>query len=223
MEDTEIINLWKSYDKKLEETLLLNKKNVEEITKMKVKSFLTSMTPLKIFTILLGILWVGFIDMLIVSLWPLASPFFLISAGILVLLNKLAIGIYLYQLILIHQVDISDPILATQEKTANLRSSTLWIARLLFLQFPVWTTFYLTKSMFENGSPIFYVVQGIVTLSFIYLALWLFFNIKYENRDKKWFRLIFDGKEWNPVMKSMELLNQIEEHRIENETVSEKN
>jgi hypothetical protein len=59
MEETELINLWKSYDKKLEESLSLNRKNAEEITKMKVQSFLISMKPLKIFTLLVGIVWVG--------------------------------------------------------------------------------------------------------------------------------------------------------------------
>jgi hypothetical protein len=66
-----------------------------------------------------------------------------------------------------------------------------------------------------------YTLQIIVTTSFTYLAIWLFFNIKYENRDKKWFRFIFNGNEWNPVIKSMELLSQINDYRIENGTRNE--
>ena len=34
-----------------------------------------------------------------------------------------------------------------------------------------------------------------------------------ENMEKKWFRLIFSGKEWTPVIKSMELLKEIKEYR----------
>ena len=150
MEDIEIINLWKSYNKKLDESLVLNRKNTEEITKLKVRSFLASMKPVKVFTILLGLLWVGFVDILIFNLFHIASPFFLISAAIQVLLTKLAIGIYLYQLILIHQVVTDAPIIETQEKVARLKTSTLWITRLLFLQLPVWTSFYWNKSMLEN-------------------------------------------------------------------------
>lgn len=220
MQDIEILNLWKSYDKKLEENVLLNRKNVEDITKMKVQSFLSTMKPLKIFTILVGLIWVGFVDIKIISLityaYDSASLFFLISAIIHVLLNKLAIGIYLYQLIVIHQVDISEPILATQEKIARLKSSILWVARILFLQLPVWTTFYWNESMLANGNIFLFTIQATVTLSFTYLAIWLFRNIKYENREKKWFRFIFNGKEWNPVIKSMELLKQIDEYRTEN-------
>ena len=221
MEDIEIINLWKSYDKKLNENLLLNRKNAEEITKIKAQSLLSSMKPLKIFTILVGIIWVGFVDVLIISLFHIAGPFFLISAGILVLLNKLAIGIYLYQLIIIHQVDISEPILATQEKIASLKSTTLWVARILFLQLPLWTTFYLNVSIFQGENIAYLFVNGVVTLLFTYISIWLFVNIKYENRDKRWFKLIFNGKEWTPVINSMELLIQIDEYRIENKTTKE--
>lgn len=213
MEDTAIISLWKSYGEKLDESLLLNRQNATDITKMKVHSFLSSMKPLKIFTILVGILWVGFVDLLIIKSFHVANPFFLISAIIQVLLTKLAIGIYLYQLVLIQQVDISEPVLATQAKLARLRSSTLWVARLLFLQLPVWTTFYWNAGMLTNGNALLYIIQAIVTLSFTGMALWLFFNIKYENREKKWFRLIFSGREWDPVIKSMEMLRQLDEYK----------
>lgn len=216
MENSEIINLWKSYDKKLEESLVFNRKNAEEITKMKVKSFLSSMKPMKIFTILVGIIWVAFVDLLIFNLFHVANPIFLVSAIIQVLISKLAIGIYLYQLILIHRVNITEPILSTQKRLSFLKSSTLWVVRFSFLQLPIWTTFYWNKSMFENGNIWLYALQFIITASFTYLAIWLFLNIKYENRDKKWFRVLISGIEWNPVMKSMELLSQINE--FSNET-----
>ncbi len=215
MEDAALINLWKSYDKKLEEVLTINKKHTEAITQMKIQTFLSSMKPLKIFTVVVGILWVGFVDVLIVNLFSVASSFFLISAGIQVLLTKLSIGIYLYQLILIQQVDTNQPVVDTQRKLASLKSSTLWVARLLFLQLPVWTTFYWSKSGFENGNAAYLWVNGIVTFLFTFAALWLFFNIKFENRDKKWFRLIFNGQEWTPVIKAMELLREIEEYQKE--------
>ncbi|MEO5685119.1 MAG: hypothetical protein ABIQ88_20915 [Chitinophagaceae bacterium] len=215
MEDIEIVNLWKQYSKKLDESLVLNTQHAADITKMKVQSFLNGMKPLKIFTVLLGFFWVGFLDVLIIHLFNTATSFFLVSATILSLLNKLAIGIYLYQLILIYQADINQPVLATQDKLARLKSSTLWIARILFLQLPLWTTFYLTTSMFTNGNNVFYIVQISVTLLFTLAAFWLFFNIRFENKDRKWFRLIFNGNEWTPVMKSMELLDQVREYRSE--------
>jgi len=212
MENAEIINLWKFYDKKLEESLMLNRKNAEDITKIKAREFLISMTPLKLFTIVVGILWVIFVDILILNVFASASPYFLISAGLHVLLTKVAIVIYYNQSVLIRRVDISDPIIATQEKIARLKSSTLWVARLLFLQLPLWTTFYLNDALLKSGNVVFYAIQAITTISFTFLAIWLFLNIKYENKEKKWFRLIFTGKEWSPLIKSMELLNQLNDY-----------
>jgi hypothetical protein len=216
MEDSEIINLWRSYGQKLEESLQLNKKNAEDITRIKIRSFLASMRPLKLFIIAMGIIWVGWVDLLIIKTFPVANWFFIVSAGIQVLLTKLAIIIYLYQLILIHQTDISEPVLETQRKLASLKSTTLWIARILFLQLPVWTTFYWNKSMLVNGNIALYILQIMITGSFTFVAVWLFLNIKNANKDKKWFRLIFIGNEWTPVMKSIELLNQVNEYKAGN-------
>jgi hypothetical protein len=163
------------------------------------------MKPMKIFTLVVGILWVGFIDMLLVNLFHIASPFFLVSMGIQVLLTKLAIGVYVYQLVLLHGTDVSEPILATQER----------IARVLFLQFPVWTTFYLSMGMLESSNWWQLAITLGITAVFTWIGVWFFFNIKYENKDKRWFRLIFRGREWTPVMKSRELLGQISEYREE--------
>jgi len=150
MENTDIINLWKAYDKKLEDHLVLNRKNAEEITKLKVKSLLSSMKPLKVFIIITGILWVIFVDGLIFNFFSVANPFLIGSAILHVLLTKLAIGIYLYQLILIYLVNISEPVLATQAKLAQLKSTTLWVARFSFMQLPLWTIFYCNQRMLDN-------------------------------------------------------------------------
>ena len=56
----------------------------------------------------------------------------------------------------------------------------------------------------------------VFTISFTFIAIWLFFNIKYENRNKEWFQLIFTGKEWSPLMKSMELLEQLKDYKGQN-------
>ena len=99
--------------------------------------------------------------------------------------------------------------MATQEKLSALKTSTLWVARILFLQLPVWSTFYLHKALFKFDNLFWLIFQAIVTLGLTYLAIWLYINIKPENKDKKWFKLLFEGKEWNPVIKSMELMNDL--------------
>lgn len=213
MEELALKELWQSYNNRLEESLLINKKNTESITKMQAVSLLYSIKPIKIFAILVGIGWVFVIDTFLWQLFEVASLFFLISAGIQVILTKLALFIYLYQLIVIYQIDISEPVVATQEKLASLRSSSLWVARILFLQLPVWTTFYLRKEMFDVTNQSYVIVNMAITLLFALVSLWLFFNIKYSNKDKKWFRMIFGGKEWDNVLKSIALYNDIQDFK----------
>jgi hypothetical protein len=69
--------------------------------------------------------------------------------------------------------------------------------------------------MFQEWNVFQWLITGSVSLAFVIAAIWLFFNIKFENRDKKWFKLIFNGKEWTPLIKSMELLEQLDEYMTE--------
>ena|ERR1700761_5862552 len=213
MEDSELINLWKSHNKTLNENLVFNKKNAEEITRMKIRSVIESIRPVKLIAIITGIFWVGFIDTLIVDLFDRANIYFIISAAGQSLLSTICIAVYVYHLVLIQQVAIDDSVLATQEKIARLKSSTLWVARIAFLQLPLWTTFYWNERMFEHANTGMIVLQVFVTVSFTLLSVWLLLNIKYENRHKKWFRLIFNGPEWKPIIKALDILNQIDEYR----------
>lgn len=214
MDQSEIINLWKAYDRKLEASLMLNKSNAIEITRLKTKSLLSSMTPLKIFTIIVGMLWVSIGGTIVVNLFVHAyasvSPFFLYSAAFQLLLTAIGIGIYLYQLVLIHQMDITDTLIKTQKRLTQLKSSTLWVARILLLQLPAWTTFYWSMDLIKSGHLPYIFLNSVVTLLAIAVSLWLFINIRYENREKKWFKLIFEGKEWTPVIKARELHKEIE-------------
>lgn len=217
MNEVEIKKLWQTTNDKLEESFIINKKNTDDISRMKVHGLLGSMKPIKIFALLVGILWVGIGAIALGSIYldsfSEANKFFLFSASVQVGLTAIALYIYLYQLITIYQVNISDPILRTQEKLTRLKTSTLWVTRLLFLQLPVWTTFWWNETMLTDWGILQWILPLFFTLSFTVIAIWLFFNIKYENRNKKWFQLIFSGKEWTPLMKSMELMAQVEEYK----------
>ena len=221
MKESELKQYWARANEKLEMSLLINKINTEELKQLKVYHFISEMKAIKLFTLICGTLWTGFgiaiLSRIFIYQYIYANKFFLFSASFQIAITAIAIIVYLYQIITINSVDITEPVLKTQEKLSRLRSSTIWVARILFLQLPVWTTFYWNESMLENGSLLLWIIQTLVTLFFTFAALWLFFNIKIENRDKKWFRLIFEGKEWTPLMRAMELSQQIKEYTIEEE------
>ena len=215
MDDLKLKAAWQAANAKLEQTMTITRKQTAEITDLKVQSLLSSLKPVKVLAIIIGIAWVIFVDTLIVSWYEVAGPFFLASAIIQVLITKLAIGLYVYHLILIHQVDISAPVFESLEQLARLKSSTLWVARILFLQLPLWTTFYWNQNMLHNGHTLLWLLQGVVTIGFAWLAIWLFRNIRYDNRNKRWFQLLFRGKEWDSVLQSIGLLQEIEAYKRE--------
>ncbi|SEJ38839.1 hypothetical protein SAMN04487995_4408 [Dyadobacter koreensis] len=211
MEDSELVALWRSFDKRLHDSLILNRQNAAAITLIRIKSLLGSMAPMKIFIIAASLMWATFLSIVLYRTYSFASPFFWISIFIHVVTITVVIGIYIYQVVLIYQTDISEPLFKTQYRLARLKSSTLLIARLMFLHAPVWSTFSISERMFEN--PFWLMIQLSITTIFVILAIWFFVNINYENRSKKWFRYIFRGKEWDPVIQSMEMLKEIEEYQ----------
>lgn len=211
MENTDILNLWKTYDIQLERTISINQQMAKDINQIKVNKQLNSMKPYKIFAMVIGILWIFLLDSFIIKVFSEANTFFLISAILQSIITKIALGLYAYHLVLINEINISENIMEVQSRLSKLRASTLLVARILFLQLPLWTTFYLNQQMLQSGNFMLFILQGMVSISFTWLAIWLFFNIKYENKDKKWFKFIFQSQEWQPVLKAIELQKEIEE------------
>lgn len=210
-QELELKALWETSNERLEERI--NIPHSKEIDKSRLQHYIASMKTMKIFTIIVGCLWVCIgvfvLTNLFLNSFEQISKFFFYSAAIQVFITLVALIVYFHQLIGIYHINVSATIMKTQRDLASLKLSTLWVTRILFLQLPVWTTFYWDVSMLESGNWFLWIFQGIVTLLFTYTAIWLFFNIKYENRNKRWFRLIFKGKEWTPLMDSMELLDKM--------------
>jgi hypothetical protein len=217
MNELELKKLWKTTNERFNASDFLNKINSEEITKLKVQTLLNSMKPLKIFVLIAGLTWVilGSIVLINTYLYTFseANKFFLFSATIQIVLTAIAIFIYIYQLVEIYQIEIYAPIIKTQEKLAQLRLTTLWSARIMFLQLPVWTTFWWNKTMFDNWNWFQWTITISITIAFTFVALWLFFNIRYKNRNSYWFKLIFNDKEWTPLLKSIDLLDQLKDYK----------
>lgn len=214
MNEQELKLLWQSTQLQLENSIRINREHTENITRLKVNSLLSSMKPGKIFLLVFGVLWVAVLGSFVlnqfINAYGYFSPFFLYSLALQVLLTAVSIVFYMYQLELIRKIDFGQPILSIQRKLNRLQLSTLQVNRILFLQLPLWTTFYLHAGLFTMENIFVLIIQGFFTISFAVLSVWLFINIRYENRNKKWFRLLFKHNDWTPVFKSMELLDQAE-------------
>jgi len=218
MEDITLKELWANYDKKLEKTLALNHRLITEIQTQKARTALRPLKTVKIIAVILGVLWVLLLSVLIflaISAMTAYRHFFVLSALAIIVATVSAIVVYIRQVLLIQQIDNSMNVLEVQRKLAVLQSSTINIARILFLSAPFYTTFYINKSMFEHGSIGLWVLQLTVTTIFTMLSVWLYRNAKMENAGKRWFKFIFGSSEWTSVIKAMNFLKEIEAYEKE--------
>lgn len=207
--------IWHSNDDQLDQKLLIDQEHILQITRKKVSSTLAQAKPIKKVAIVLGILWVIFVDYLIIHLFSMDWIFFIISAGIHSIITKIAIGVYIYHLVMIDQVDNSKSIIEVQEKLANLKNTMFFVTRLLLIQLPLFTIFQLNFGMFGNPHIGWWIFQIMMTILFTIAGLWFFFNLKPENAQKKWFRFLFRNKEWTSLEKSSDILHQIDELKNE--------
>lgn len=221
MNDTDLKYLWQTGNNQIAIGQTSDKTIMDNLIKRDISHVLSSMKPIKIFTLIAGMLWVfglGFVlIVLTINTYEQVSLYFLYSAYFQVMLTAMAVILYIFQLNTLNRIDFDKPVIILQKKIINLKISTLKVTRILMLQLPFWTTFYWSESMFKNGTLAFFIIQGTVTLSFTYLAIWLYFNLTFENADKWWFKLLLNGKEWEPFMTSIGILNDLEE-----EVISEK-
>ena len=215
MNDTDLKYLWQTGNDEIALSQTSDKTSLENLTKRNVSHFLSSMKPIKIFTLFVGMLWVFGIGYVLIKLtlyaYEQVSPYFLYSAYFQLMLTALAVILYIFQLSTLYRIDFDKPVIILQKTLINLKVSTLNITRILMLQLPFWTTFYWNEGMFKNGTLALFIIQGTVTVSFTYLAIWLYFNLTFENANKWWFKLLLNGKEWEPLMTSIEILNDMEE------------
>jgi hypothetical protein len=205
----ELKSLWQAYDKKLERTLALNLHLVREIQTQKAKSAIRSMRGIKVFTLLAGILWVLVLGVLVFNSLQFERIFLVVSAGMIMVFNIVAIAAYIRHLVLMSRISNSESVVQTQKQLAMLQASTISVTRILFLQAPFYTTFWFTPAML--GNTWFWAVAVPVTALFTFGAVWMYRNITLKNAGKRWFRWLFSGKEWTPVEKARAFLREIDE------------
>jgi hypothetical protein len=217
MQDFELQNIWKEYDRRLEESKILNLqswalnlKSFEMIQQLKAKSKLNKLVSIKIFVAALGIIWVAFLVFLVVHLLDFSKIFFIISACAIALITLAAVIVYIKHVVLIRTINNTEAVVDVQKKIARLQSSTIQITRILFLQSPFYCTWFVSVYDVMTGHAGFWFITFPIAILFTIAAIWLYWNIDMRNKDKKWFRLLFSGAEWTYLVKAEEFINEID-------------
>jgi hypothetical protein len=216
MEEQDFIQIWKTYDYKIEEARILNMQSwalnyrwFESMQTHKVKSKMNSLAHFKIVAVILGILYILFLSLMIHGNY-MKNIFFTLSATLVLLSTVVVTGVYIRHIILIRQINYSETLIETQDKLSRLQFSTIHIARFAWLQLPMYTTWFWTSDWIIHDSRTFWLIAFPITVLFTLLTIWLYRNISFGNMHKKWFRILFNTPEWKSVRKSMEFIKEIE-------------
>lgn len=213
MEDQSLKEMWKAYEQKLEKSLAINLQIVRSLQVERAESNLRSFQRSQVIGVLLGIASVLFLGFLIYVLQD--NLFFSLSAGMILLFNVVAIGTYIRNAAIVDQINISENIAKTQAKLANVESTMTQVGRLMILQTPFFCTFFLSDQLVVHGGAIFWTVEITVTSFFIFLSVWAYRSLTYQNIDKKWVRIVLDGFGAKSVRRAMEFLKELEEFKKE--------
>lgn len=206
-----MINLWKQYDEKLEKTISINHRLITELQQQKAKNALRPARNYKVIAILVGIVYAALIAYFLYHLHPIASIFINISIAIHLIVTLVAVAMYVHQIVLINQIDCTENIVDMQYKMAKLKSSTLKVIGVCFLQFPVFATWNINLELITDRPLAFWFIQVPILVLFTYIGIWFYKNINIQNIEKRWFRMMFWGSEWQSILKAGRFLKEIED------------
>ncbi len=220
MENTELIGIWKEQNAKIEKTLAINQLLLKETINNKVKHSLRSLIRLKtagIIAFVFYLLLLGYALAYAFSNYSSAWNYFIISVSAIALVNIKGFSDYIKHLVWTNNINYNGSVIEIQQQLSRLQLSIINHAKIMTLQFPFFTTFYLSSSWFPQDVGFGYIIlQVLVTGSFIYFSYWLYKNTKPENLDKKWFRNMIAGSGGKSVIEAMAFYKEMEEFEKEN-------
>ena len=216
MDEQEIISLWKNRETKLEQSLELNKKLLQAILNQKAQNALQSLARFKTRGIIVDIIYLiilGLTLSIVVMNYSSAVNYFIVSIGAIFLINLKALYDYIKHLVIVKNIDYNGDVMEIQSKLVKLKLSLFTHSRIIILQLPFWSTFYLSDKWFPQTVGWGYIIfQILFTASFTYLAYWLYKNLTVENADKKWFKCLIAGSGGKSLIKALYLYKQLEDY-----------
>ncbi|MNK03947.1 hypothetical protein D3C87_218000 [compost metagenome] len=219
MENIELIDIWKTQNAKIEQTLTINKILLKETVARKAESSLQGLIKLKtagIVAFVFYLLLLGYALFYAISNYSSSSNYFIVSIAAIALINVKGFVDYIKHLAWAKHLNYNGSVMEIQKQLSKLQLSIIDHAKIMCLQFPFFTTFYLSNKWFPQDVGLAYIIfQIILTGSFIYLSYWLFKNHKLENLEKKWFRNLIAGSGGKSVEKAIEFYKEIEEFEKE--------
>jgi hypothetical protein len=212
MSTDEFQQIWKAYDAKLERSLQLNLRLLKDMQTQKARSALKTFVAGSFFMVVLGVLWVLLLGFILYHVW--SQPVMAVSFVAFILCSAIAIGEYVRDIRVISRISYAENIVDTQEKLAGLQSSMIRSLRIVWLQLPFWSTFFISNELIRKGGSQFLMIQIPITLLLILAAIFLYRNITVENAKKKrWVKALIRGTGARTVARAMDFMKEIEDFK----------
>ncbi len=215
MEETNFVLLWKEHYEKIDQSLAINKRLLKELLQQKAGTAVRSLIREKAFGIVAAVVWLVILGALLsvaIAHYSSAANYFIVSIAAIFLINVKALYDYIRHLILIHSIRYDASVAAIQNKLRRLQLSLLRHTRIMVLQFPFWTTFYLSDKWFPGATSVGYIVlQLLVTGSFTWFAWWLYTKQTPTNLDSRWVRVFISGIGGKALLNAMQSYQELEE------------
>lgn len=219
MEDANFVLLWKEHYQKIDQSLAINRQIIKELITQKASSALQGLIRLKqrgIISFVIYLLLLGFLLTYTIKNYSPASNYFIVSIGIIFLINVKGFADYIRHLVWTNNINYNGSVVEIQEQLLKLQLSIIRHGRIMCLQFPFFTTFYLSNKWFPQDVGAGYIIfQILLTGAFAFLSYWLYKQHKPENLRKKWFRKLIAGSGAGYVMRAQEFYKEMEEFRQE--------
>lgn len=214
MEEVNLISLWKEQSVKIDQSLAMNKKLLRELINQKAHSALRSLTLLMSGGIVAAVLYLALLGTGLAYAVTHYSPdanYFIVSVGAIFLINIKALYDYIRHLAWANNIDYSGDVMQIQQKLVQLNLSIVRHIRIMFLQLPFWTTFFLNGKSFPQHTPWYWILlQVMVTGASVFAAYWLYKNLTLQNADKKIIKKILNTWDRKYVTKALDAYEELE-------------
>ena len=184
MDSNEIKSLWQAYDKKLEKSLILNRKIIREIQTRKAEAKISSFLRSHVIVMLLGIVWILFLAFLVYH--GIHNIYFAASLGAIILFNIYAVVLYARHIKILRSIDVAGSITETQRKISLVHTSYSGSGRVLLLQSPFYCTFWYSQEMVNHAGPLFWTINLTIVAIFTVGSIYLYKKLDHRNGNKKW-------------------------------------
>ena len=212
MENIELQNIWKSYDQNILSMLEINKDIARNLSKQKLDKQISRLYRPKWTSVLIGVPYT--ILLIVITIIASIANAYLVAIGFgaISLIMAILLGNYFYKLYLISEIRNSDEVLSTQQQLSKLRISSFNSLNFAVFQLPFWSICWISIEALKESPLVYGGMNLLVFLILAYISYWLFQKFSYNQKESKVRNFFLSGSEWEPILKSTEILEQIKEY-----------